>query len=68
MKKLNQSAQKIHASRGLCQMHAHKFWWVWLLFLELLLLSKMAKFPFRIMVVKKFNQSESAQRIYASRG
>ena len=30
--KLNwiESVQKIHASRDWCQMHAHKFWWVWL--------------------------------------
>ena len=34
---------------------------------EILLLSKTAKFPFPSMVIKKFNQSESAQKIYASR-
>ena len=35
---------------------------------EILLPSKMAKFPFPTMsmVIKKFNQSESAQEIYAS--
>ena len=28
-------------------MHAHQFWWVWLFLVsEILLLSKMAKFPF----------------------
>ena len=30
-----------------CKMHAHQFWWVWLFLVsEILLLSKMAKFPF----------------------
>ena len=24
-----ESAQNIHASRGLCKMHVHQFWWVW---------------------------------------
>ena len=24
-----ESAQKIHASRGWCEMHAHQFWWAW---------------------------------------
>ena len=30
VKKFNQlkSAQKVHASRDRCQMHAHQFWWV----------------------------------------
>ena len=23
-----ESAQKIHATRGQCHMHAHQFWWV----------------------------------------
>ena len=42
--------------------------------LEILLLSKMAKFPFLSMdyspwsmVIKKFNRSESAQKIHTSR-
>ena len=35
--------------------------------LEIPLLSKMAKFPFRPMVIKKFNWSDSAQIIHASR-
>ena len=26
-----ESAQKICASRGWCEMHANQFWWVWLL-------------------------------------
>ena len=38
---------------------------------EILLLSKTAKFPFPTMdytmVIKKFNRSESAQKIHASR-
>ena len=34
---------------------------------KLLLLSKTAKFPFRTMGVKKFNDLELAQKIYASR-
>ena len=34
---------------------------------EILLLSKTAKFPFLSMVIKKFNRSESAQNIHASR-
>ena len=35
---------------------------------EILLLSKMVKFPFLIMVIKKFNHLESARKIHASRG
>ena len=35
---------------------------------EILLLSKTAKFPFLTMVIKKLNQLESAQKIYASKG
>ena len=35
---------------------------------EILLLSKTAKFPLLTMDIKKFNRSESAQKIHASRG
>ena len=43
-----ESAQKIHATRGQCHVHAHQFWWAWSLrFLIYGYLSKMAKFPFR---------------------
>ena len=35
---------------------------------KILLLSKMAKFPFLTMDIKKFNQLESAQKKHASRG
>ena len=35
--------------------------------LEILLPSKMAKFPFWGMVIEKFNQLESVQKIHASR-
>ena len=34
---------------------------------EILLLSKVAKFPFPTMVIKKFNCLELAQKIHASR-
>ena len=34
---------------------------------EILLLSKMAKFPFPTMDIKKFNQLELTQKIHASR-
>ena len=36
VKKWNQieSAQKIHVSRGWCQIHAHHFWWVWPLWFQ----------------------------------
>ena len=50
IKKFNQSelAQKIHASRGPYQVHAHQFWWVWSLwFRRYCYLSKTVKFPFR---------------------
>ena len=50
IKKFNrsESAQKIHASRGQCHVHAHQFWWAWpLWFWRYGYLSKMAKFPFR---------------------
>ena len=64
----SESAQKIYASRDWCQVHAHQFWWVWLLrFRRYGYLSKTAKFPFRGVDYKKFNRSESAQKIYASR-
>ena len=43
-----ESAQKIHASRDLCQVHVRQFWWVWFLqFRRYGYLSKTAKFPFR---------------------
>ena len=50
VKKFNrsESAQKIHATRGRCQVHAHQFWWAWfLLFRRYGYLSKRAKFPFQ---------------------
>ena len=50
VEKFNQSesAQKIHACRSRCHVHAHQFWWAWLLqFRRYGYLSKMAKFPFR---------------------
>ena len=33
IKKFNrsESAQKIHARRDRCQVHAHQFWWSWLI-------------------------------------
>ena len=49
IEKFNQSelAQKIHASRGQCQVHVHQFWWAWSLqFRRYCYLSKTAKFPF----------------------
>ena len=74
VEKFNQSesAQKIHATRGRCQVHTCQFWWAWLLrFRRYGYLSKTAKFHFRpmdySMVIKKFNRSESAQKIHASR-
>ena len=46
----SESAQKIHASRDSCHMHAHQFWWAWLVFFQRYgYLSKTAKFPFRDM-------------------
>ena len=70
---LSESAQKIHASRDQYQVHAHQFWWVWSLrFQRYCYLSKTAKFPFWGMDYspchRKINQSESAQKIHASRG
>ena len=50
VEKFNQSesAQKNHASRDQCHVHAHQFWWVWSLrFQRYCYLSKTAKFPFR---------------------
>ena len=52
IKKFNrsESAQKIHACRDRCHMHARQFWWAYpLLVSEILLLSKMANFPFPTM-------------------
>ena len=49
IKKFNQSesAQKIYASRHLCHMHAHQFWWAWSLhFRRYGYPSKTAKFSF----------------------
>ena len=41
-------AQKIYASRNLCQVHVRQFWWVWFLqFRRYGYLSETAKFPFR---------------------
>ena len=62
--------KKIHASRGQCHVLVYQFRWAWSLqFWRYGYLSKTAKFPFRgmDMVIEKFNRSESAQKIYASR-
>ena len=46
----SESAQKIHATRGRCHVHAHQFWWAWFVrFRRYCYLSKMAKFPFQPM-------------------
>ena len=69
----SESAQKIHATRGRCHVHAHQFWWAWpLRFRRYGYLSKTVKFPLWGMDYspwswKKFNRSELAQKIYASR-
>ena len=43
----SESAQKIHASRGSCQVHAHRFWWVWFLrFGGMATFQKRPNFPF----------------------
>ena len=44
---LSESAQKIHASRDQCHVHAHQFWWAWSSrFRRYGYLSKTAKFHF----------------------
>ena len=66
----SESAKKIHASRDQCHVHVHQFWWACSLWFERYgYLSKTAKFPFwgMDMVMEKFNRSESAQKIHASR-
>ena len=72
VKKLNklESVQKIYASRVDVKCMHTNFDGMALLVSEILLLSNTAKFPFltMAMVVKKLNQLESAQKIYASRG
>ena len=48
-----ESAQKIHASRGWCEIHASQFWWVWPLrfrsYGSFLFAFKTAKFSLRTM-------------------
>ena len=42
-----ESAQKIHASRGRCQVHARQFWWAWLLqFRRMATFQKRPNYPF----------------------
>ena len=44
---LSESAQKIHASRGWCNIHAHQFWWAWALwFRRYCYFQKLPNFPF----------------------
>ena len=77
----SESAQKIQSSSNGCNMHVHQFWWVWSLhFRRYRYFQKTAKFPFRGMDyspwssknlidrnrLKKFNRSESAQKIQSS--
>ena len=64
------SAQKIHANRGSCEMHANQFWWAWLLrFWRFCLLSKRPIFPFRPWTIVHGGQKiNSAQKIHANRG
>ena len=64
----SESAQKIHACRDWCHMHACQFWWVELFrFWRFFYFQKRPKFPFLTIVIKKFSRSESAQKIHASR-
>ena len=55
-----------------CHVHVYQFWWAWSFwFRRYGYISKTAKFPFWGMdyspFIKKFNRSELAQKIYASR-
>ena len=65
-----ESAQKIHASRGWCEMHTDQFWWAWPLqywrFAPFLI---WPNFPFGpwIIIVHGGQKIKSAQIIYASR-
>ena len=65
IEKFNRSelAQKIHASRDRYQVHAHQFWWVWLLqFRRYGYLSKTAKFPFWGMDYSPLSSKNSIDR------
>ena len=56
-------AQKIHATRGQCHVHAHQFWWAWSLrFRRYGYLSKTAKFPFRGMDYSPWSRKNSMDR------
>ena len=59
----SESAQKIHATRGCCHVHAHQFWWAWSLwFRRYGYLSKMAKFPFWGMDYSPWSSKNSIDR------
>ena len=58
-----ESAQKVHATRGCCHVHAHQFWWVWSLrFPRYGYLSKTAKFPFWDMDYSPWSSKNSIDR------
>ena len=41
-----ESAQKIHASRGIFEMHANQFWWAFFVFGDFATFQFWPKFPF----------------------
>ena len=58
-----ESAQRIHASRGWCEMHANQFWWVWpLWFRRFCSFSNLAKFPFLNMDYSEYSPWGSKNR------
>ena len=59
----SESAQKIHATRGRCQVHTHQFWWAWFLrFRRYGYPLKAAKFPFRGMDYSPWSWKNSIDR------
>ena len=68
-----ESAHKIHASRGWCEMHVNQFWWAWLIwfwrFCSFSLPSKQPNFPFRpwTIIVHGSQKIELTQKTHASR-
>ena len=68
IKKYNQLelAQKIYSNRDWCPVHAHQFWWVWLLqFRRYCYPQKQTNFPFRPWAIQKIHASRDLCQVHA---
>ena len=59
-----ESAQKIHASRGWCELHANQFWWAWpLWFQRFCSFMFFSNFQFPFQTMDMWSKIEAAQNV-----